>query len=397
MPEKPAGMRIDPPPSVPMASIPMPAAREAAAPPDEPPGVLVRSHGLRVMPVSGESVTPFQPNSGVVVLPMMTVPASRRRATQGASSFQSCWGSTVSEPRSVGQPRVRMMSLMVVGTPSMGLFGSPLRQRFSEALAAFRAWSASTRQKALSLSPADSMRLRTALATSTGETLRLLYAFDSLAADSQMRSLDIPSCPFVYRLCGGSCCTIALSQSRTPGVLQMPATAHGPIRLFKAGEIARGELERSGGDCFLKLLDASGANDGGRNPRLVQGARQAPPVPARPRRRSATLASAVMMRRSAGRPYSCGVKLSDFERAVDFSAGGLVRMPRASGLHGNDANAFCLAQGHHLTLFLAVEEVVVILHGDEAGETVLLLDRQHLHELPGPHATRRRYRAPCRP
>ena len=43
-------------------------------------------HGLRVMPVSGELVSPLQPNSGVVVLPRITAPASRSRAVAGAST-----------------------------------------------------------------------------------------------------------------------------------------------------------------------------------------------------------------------------------------------------------------------------------------------------------------------
>src|SRR3954471_9676047 len=87
MPKRPVklhGMRIDPPPSVPMASGPIPEASAAAAPPEEPPGVLSGFHGLRVMPVSGLSVTPFQPNSGVVVLPRNRAPFSRSRATAGA-------------------------------------------------------------------------------------------------------------------------------------------------------------------------------------------------------------------------------------------------------------------------------------------------------------------------
>src|SRR3546814_9378082 len=59
------------------------------------------------MPVSGESVTPFQPISGEVVLPRMTQPASRSRAVTGASSSQGWSGLVVFEPRRVGQPRVR--------------------------------------------------------------------------------------------------------------------------------------------------------------------------------------------------------------------------------------------------------------------------------------------------
>src|SRR4051812_29203391 len=68
-PENAHGMRIDPPPSVPIVSGPIPEATAAALPPDDPPGVFAGFHGLRVMPVSGLSQTPFQPNSGVVVLP----------------------------------------------------------------------------------------------------------------------------------------------------------------------------------------------------------------------------------------------------------------------------------------------------------------------------------------
>ena len=88
IPQKAAGIRTLPPPSVPSASGPAPSATAAAAPPLEPPAVRVGSCGLRVTPDSGESVTPFQPNSGVVVLPMNTAPCSRSRATDGASSSQ---------------------------------------------------------------------------------------------------------------------------------------------------------------------------------------------------------------------------------------------------------------------------------------------------------------------
>src|SRR4051794_25512155 len=63
------GMRIEPPPSDPVASGTMPAAMAAALPPDEPPGVRVTSHGFLVVPNKALSVCAFQPNSGVLVLP----------------------------------------------------------------------------------------------------------------------------------------------------------------------------------------------------------------------------------------------------------------------------------------------------------------------------------------
>jgi hypothetical protein len=45
-----AGMRIEPPLSVPVASVVVPAASAAAAPPEEPPGVFFGFQGLRVTP-----------------------------------------------------------------------------------------------------------------------------------------------------------------------------------------------------------------------------------------------------------------------------------------------------------------------------------------------------------
>ena len=86
MPQKPAGMRIEPPPSVPTCRAPMPSAAATPAPPLDPPDVRDRFQGLRARWPSGLSVTPFQPNSGVVVLPSRTAPASRSRAVAGASS-----------------------------------------------------------------------------------------------------------------------------------------------------------------------------------------------------------------------------------------------------------------------------------------------------------------------
>src|SRR3954447_8028388 len=48
IPHQDAGNRTEPPISVPICSGPYPAAAPAPAPLDEPPGVFVRSQGLRV-------------------------------------------------------------------------------------------------------------------------------------------------------------------------------------------------------------------------------------------------------------------------------------------------------------------------------------------------------------
>src|SRR3990170_5060826 len=107
-------MRTDPPPSVPTDHGPMPRPTAVALPPLDPPDVLVGSHGLPVGPCRSESVTPFHEYSGVVVLPRMTAPVSRSRATQGASSSHGPAASTSVLPRRVGQPRVHSASLIDV-------------------------------------------------------------------------------------------------------------------------------------------------------------------------------------------------------------------------------------------------------------------------------------------
>jgi hypothetical protein len=55
----------------------MPAATAAAAPPDEPPALCSRFHGLRVFPNSTDSVEVVMPNSGEADLPKITKPARR--------------------------------------------------------------------------------------------------------------------------------------------------------------------------------------------------------------------------------------------------------------------------------------------------------------------------------
>src|SRR6266404_4187154 len=55
-PQHDAGMRIEPPPSLPCATGHSPAAVAAAAPPLDPPGVRDVSHGLRHTPFSSDSV-----------------------------------------------------------------------------------------------------------------------------------------------------------------------------------------------------------------------------------------------------------------------------------------------------------------------------------------------------
>src|SRR5579884_4323574 len=76
-PQHEAGMRIDPPPSEPVAHGAIPEATAAAEPPDEPPGVRLGSQGLRVTPLASLAVQGQMVNSGTLVTPMGMAPAAR--------------------------------------------------------------------------------------------------------------------------------------------------------------------------------------------------------------------------------------------------------------------------------------------------------------------------------
>ncbi len=120
------------------------------------------------MPVSGLWQTPIQPCSGMQVLPRMTAPCSRRRATAGESAGAGV-ASLVFEPRRVGRPLTQILSLIEAGTPSSGPSGVPCRQRASDKAAAASTPSGSTATKALTAA-LPSMRARQSRATSTGDS-----------------------------------------------------------------------------------------------------------------------------------------------------------------------------------------------------------------------------------
>ena len=79
--QKLAGLRSEPPMSLPSAIGTMPEASATAAPPLEPPHVLVGSYGLSVRPKTSLNVCEPAPNSGVLVLPIVMAPAALMRST----------------------------------------------------------------------------------------------------------------------------------------------------------------------------------------------------------------------------------------------------------------------------------------------------------------------------
>lgn len=85
-PQQAEGMRIEPPPSEPVAADTRPAATAPADPPLEPPVVWAGSHGLRVTPLARLAVQGQIINSGTLVIPFGIAPAAHRRLTGSLSS-----------------------------------------------------------------------------------------------------------------------------------------------------------------------------------------------------------------------------------------------------------------------------------------------------------------------
>ena len=143
MPKRPvklAGMRTDPPPSVPMDNVQRPAASAAAAPPLEPPGVRSVFHGLRQGSPSLFSVVPDWPNSGVLVLPKIIAPDCLTRST----TMESMSGTRclkIVDPMVVTTPLVTSKSLMDIGTPCSGPNVEPFCIAASADWASTMAWS----------------------------------------------------------------------------------------------------------------------------------------------------------------------------------------------------------------------------------------------------------------
>src|SRR2546423_12969272 len=85
-PQHDAGMRIEPPPSLPCASETIPEATAAPLPPDDPPGVRLVSYGLRHGPKRSGSVTGGGPLPGGFGLPTAVAPAPRTLRTGALAS-----------------------------------------------------------------------------------------------------------------------------------------------------------------------------------------------------------------------------------------------------------------------------------------------------------------------
>ena len=134
-------MRIEPAPSLPWCSGPIPEAAATPAPADDAPALAPCCHGLWVIPVSGQRLMPLQPNSEVVVLPRTMAPSSCSRVTSGVSSA-GWWPAKILLPNCVGMSLVIVRSLMVTGMPCSRPIRSPVMSACSARLASSMARSA---------------------------------------------------------------------------------------------------------------------------------------------------------------------------------------------------------------------------------------------------------------
>src|SRR4029453_9732571 len=117
IPANDAGIRIDPPPSVPMASGPSPAATAALEPPLEPPGGRSVFPGFWGAPHPGVvGGGPPRPRGRFFFLPSGIPPAAFMRATIGASSVGTL-SAKKRVPKVVRTPLVMTRSLGGNGRP----------------------------------------------------------------------------------------------------------------------------------------------------------------------------------------------------------------------------------------------------------------------------------------
>src|SRR6185369_8680328 len=125
-PQHAAGMRTEPPVSVPSATSASPRATTTAEPLDEPPGTSAASSGFTGVPSASLMPLSSQHSSVSAVVPTIRPPARRTAATHGASAAAGVSG-VASEPTLVGRPATAIASLTATRGPSSGPPGASSR------------------------------------------------------------------------------------------------------------------------------------------------------------------------------------------------------------------------------------------------------------------------------
>ena len=153
-------MRIEPPPSPPVANGTSPPATAAALPADEPPTVRPCRHGLCVTPFSFVTLTLSPPNSLAVVRPTAVAPPRPSSRSTKVLVCVATRSRNTRDPSVAGHPATGSSSFTPTGTPPNGI-------ETSACSAAFSARSASRNEKAFSELCAIAARL--ASSSSRGE------------------------------------------------------------------------------------------------------------------------------------------------------------------------------------------------------------------------------------
>jgi len=156
-PQNAAGMRHDPPVSVPRAACAIRSDTDTAPPDVEPPAIRAspRFQGDSGVPKCGLRPSPENANSLMLVRPIRTKPARRRRSTAGASAGAGA-GSRTLEPARVTCPCTSNRSLIEIGMPAKRDGAALAARRTSIASAARLAPSRSTCRNATPPCPAAS-------------------------------------------------------------------------------------------------------------------------------------------------------------------------------------------------------------------------------------------------
>src|SRR3954470_11151850 len=124
MPEKAAGIRIDPPWSPPSARSTSPEATSAALPLELPPVVRDGSQGLRTGPVHEVWLPPEKQRSSHTALPVIVAPAASNRLTTVASRLGT-QPPSAGEPFIIGTPATAVLSLIATVRPASGPSEAP--------------------------------------------------------------------------------------------------------------------------------------------------------------------------------------------------------------------------------------------------------------------------------
>lgn len=187
-PQKEAGLRSDPPMSLPSAMGVSRAASAAAAPPLEPPTERSRRYGLRVGPKTRFTVLDPAANSGTLVLPMSTAPACMIRSTC-RSLTAGMLSANSGCPKVVRMPAVWAVSLIAIGSPCSGPRCSGATA--SASAARRRAPSGSSVTTALMRGLSASMRSRCAVTSSVAVTSPERTSSAWRVASSPTSSIDL--------------------------------------------------------------------------------------------------------------------------------------------------------------------------------------------------------------